>query len=499
MHPNLVSILLAYILTRIAIFFWRRHKRYNLFKYYHIKGPKPQLFTGGNFNLYYRQLGQLRADEECRRLYGKTYGVFIGDQPFIMTTDLNLLHQVFLDNMGSFKERFKLVLELPLSESILFAQHNRWRFMRKILTPTFNAYKMRGDSSLEFVEQSIKLMMEYLDGKFEESSGERRTTVDIHDLFKATSLHLISSLAINLPHVEVKEQEENVCGLEVFLSSVSESGAQDLALKYPFFKRFLEPLAKHLVYNKALAKVHAGLEASLQETLKCLRSEESNEEQHKLMDVLAEQYKAGKMTHSEVIANGVAILIAGYDTTSTTLTYVMWALAKYPSVQAKLRTDLMTYGTNSQYLDCILNETMRLYPVLPYFITRIATETIDLSYGKDKSICIPQGTGVVYNSWLIGRDPNIWSNPLKFDPSRFEEPQVGQIHPCAFAPFGLGERKCLGFRLARLEMKMFVCDLVLGFNIRLVSPLVGDVLELVAHCDVLSKPKEKVILELEKL
>ena len=100
----------------------------------------------------------------------------------------------------------------------------------------------------------------------------------------------------------------------------------------------------------------------------------------------------------------------------------------------------------------------------------------------------------MYNAWLMNHNPEIFPDPYKFDPERFREGV--EYDPCAFAPFGLGDRKCLGIKLAMLEMKVIVCDVLLRYKLKLKSP---ENLELVSFAHMLTTPKEKVIVELEKL
>jgi cytochrome P450 len=92
------------------------------------------------------------------------------------------------------------------------------------------------------------------------------------------------------------------------------------------------------------------------------------------------------------------------------------------------------------------------------------------------------------------RDPDVWPEPEKFDPDRFR-PDV-QIHPCAFAPFGLSDRKCLGYSLAQLELKMVTCDIVCRYRIYTKAP---EDLVLNTYATVLTKPAEKIFIELERL
>ena len=486
----MIVTLITCVAIRIFLYVKARNKRYQLFQYYGIPTPKTNI-TSGNLDIFlHSNITRYKVEEEFYKSFGSVFGYYIGDEPGLIVIDLEILRKIFLEKMGSFKERIALAVKSTLSHGILFAPHHKWKMMRKIMSPSFNSYATRGES-VQFVEDSIKLMLNYIEEKLTQTKGDR-IILDMHDLMKSTALHMISSMAIRLPNVQVRENEPHVESLDAFLST-ADKGFIIQAIKYPIFLRIINLIAAHFEYDAQMATIHRELGKTIDAKLKELRSispdQVDTKNQEKLIDFMIRLHYAGKLTRKEIIGNADAILFAGYDTTSTTLTYVFWVLGKYTDIQDKLRSDLMTYGTESGYLEQVLNETMRLYPTVITFTTRLATETVELD-----GLTIPQGTKVVYHTWLIQRNPKFWSEPEKFDPERFKKGV--EIHPCAFAPFGLGERKCLGYQLAKLEMKMIICDILLRYRLKTVSP---DDLELITYANNLTKPKEKVVVELQRL
>lgn len=487
-----IATLTTYLTLRVGSFLVTRGRRYKIFEHYGIPGPKPML-SGGDLGLFLAN--PLKAIEELSKRYGKVFGYYIGDQPVLVTTDLDILKKVFLDEMKSFKIRSKPFIENSLTKSILFAQYSRWKIMRKIMSGPFSQYTIRGESSTQFIETSIKLMLEYIDNRLvvAKESG-KEANIDIHSLSKSMALHLISNMAINLPNVKVRENEDNVESLDSYLK-LSDQSVVVFAIRFPLIKPLIQFLEKRFEHNKTLALIHRALNKNIDDEVAQLsaRSDEglgsNNNEQANIIKTLIRLHHDGVLTRDEVIGNAEALLIAGYDTTSTTLAYLIWVIAKHPDIQDKLRQELMAHGVDSKYLVQVINETMRLYPTVASFTTRVATDSLEIN-----KWVIPQGTQVSYNAWLIHHHPEIWPDPLKFDPERFREGVT--IHPCAFAPFGLGERKCIGYQLAMLELKMVLCDLLLRYSFKLKSP---DSLELVSYAFVITKPKERVMVEIERL
>lgn len=479
---QLTTTLLVYSIIKTCLYFRVRRKRHQLFKHYGIPGPEPNLIDG-NLNLYLVDRQGYRTNERLSKIYGKYFGIYVGDEPSIIIRDLDLLKTIFLERMSSFKERSQIFMEMPIAHSILFARYDRWRMMRKMMSQPFSAYSIRGQESNQFVEDSVKLMLQYIEQNLDPTTGI--VNIDIHDLMKSSALFMISAMAIDLPNVQVKENEPNVKSMDEYLSSI-DKGITVLAAKFPFLKRVIRFLTKYFELDPMMALIRRNLNRKIDQQVK---SKPSAELSTRLIDKLIDLHREGKLTREEVIGNAEAILFAGFDTTSTTLAYIFWVLGKHVDVQERLRDELVAHGQESLYLNQVINETMRLYPTVMSFITRLATETVTLG-----SLTIPQGARVIYCNWLVTRDPNVWPEPEKFDPERFRA--GAEIHPCAFAPFGLGDRKCLGFQLALLEIKTTICDVLMRYRLRTKSP---DELVLVSYATVLSKPKDRILVELESL
>lgn len=484
-----VATLTTYVTIKLVRFYIIRRRRYKLFEYYGIPGPKPSLLNG-NLSSYIGSEAGFKVEEMHSQKYGDVYCFFIGDEPNMIITNVDMLKKIFLDEGKAFGERSTVFITTPIVKGILFAENSRWKFMRKVMSPYFSSFTIRGDSATQFIEHSIKLMQDYINSRQQEAKASNTEfIIDIQNLMKSTALHLISEMAVRLPDVQVKEDESHVESLDKYLA-MSDKGPVVWAISFPFLRPILEFLANYLERNKTLTLIHKNLDKTINEKLDEFSRGVDNKKEHKqVIELLIKLHHEGKLTREEVLGNAEALLFAGYDTTSTTLAYIFWVLAKYPQHQEELRTELKAHGTSSQYLDQVINETMRLYPTVVSFTTRLATESV-----KIHDYTIPQGTRVIYQAWLMHRNPKLWTNPDQFDPNRFR--QGVEINPLAFAPFGLGERKCLGYQLATLEMKMILCDILLRYKVKLHSP---ENLELISYASIMTKPKEKIMVELEKL
>lgn len=490
---QLLVTLFVYCIFELIRLIRVRVKRFKIFKEYGIPTPEISLIDG-HFRSFTKDKRRFLIHQELTAKYGLTYGYYFGDIPMLHTTDTDILKKVFLEDYGTFGDRTYAYIDIMMSYGILFCQRVRWKFFRKAMAPPFNKLHMRGNSSTQFIEESVALMTGYLENKLNEAEKLKKPAdFDIYDLMKAMSLHMICRLALNLPDVKVEEKEPHVKGLDDFIHAV-EGDVMTSVITIPTIKPVLSFLANYAQYFSIMSLIYRGLNLRIDSTMKKFsladkQGRSISEEQSDILDLLIRMYYEKKMTLEELFGNAETLLFAGYDTTSTTLTYTLWCLAKHTDVQTRLREDLKVHGIESKYVTQVLDESMRLYPVVASFVTRVCLKTT-----KVKDIVIPEGTIVIYDTYEMHHDPRFWKDPQKFDPDRFKEGV--EIPTLAFAPFGLGERKCLGYKLAMLEMKIVLCELLLRYELRLKSP---QDLVLKDFSLALTRPKEKVSIEFKRL
>ncbi len=190
------------------------------------------------------------------------------------------------------------------------------------------------------------------------------------------------------------------------------------------------------------------------------------------------------------------MLIAGHDTSTALLAWAVYLLGQHPDlagraqaeVDAVLGSNIPTLETISQlnYLEQVINETMRLYPPL-HLGNRLAA--VDLEF---QGYHIPAGSRIMYSPFLSHRQPKYWPNPTRFDPDRFASEQAKHRAPYTFVPFGGGPRICLGAAFAQVEAKVILARLLQQFNLTLVQPKVQ------LHMGVTLEPRPGVIMQVQR-
>ncbi|CAF2790671.1 unnamed protein product [Rotaria sp. Silwood2] len=172
------------------------------------------------------------------------------------------------------------------------------------------------------------------------------------------------------------------------------------------------------------------------------------------------------ITKKELSDEVLAMIIGGFDTTSSILSWFIYYVSKHPEVQEKMKEELRQHNITQdtslndfnlldkcEYIDCVIKETLRLAPLI---IGSFRTVTKDVTVD---GVHIRKGETVLSAFSLMQRDPRYWKlDPTQFIPERFFGPDAPDAnhHPWVFAPFGGGHRTCAGQDLARFELKLIV-------------------------------------------
>jgi cytochrome P450 len=162
-----------------------------------------------------------------------------------------------------------------------------------------------------------------------------------------------------------------------------------------------------------------------------------------LMQARDEQGEA--MQDSELRDELVTLLLAGHETTATSVAWAIERLVRHPAKLARLQAEIDEGG--ERYMTAVLQETLRVRPVVP-IVARMLTEDFELGRWR-----LPAGTRVMPSIYLTNRNARVYEAPTEFRPERFLE---GSPDTFAWIPFGGGIRRCIGAAFAQLEMRLML-------------------------------------------
>ena len=236
--------------------------------------------------------------------------------------------------------------------------------------------------------------------------------------------------------------------------------------KYNALKSFipvLEPMARYIGPPKwsKLRQDCLDMDITAREALARWKEKDAKTHDRDVLSMLSNMQNAddarNRIQPDDLPAYMVEMMAAGSSTTSHTAAFACWALADHPEIQQKLRRELfqvfpdasqldLKASQDSQYLDAVIKETMRLWPMIPGPLERYLGNPIEVCGLK-----IPPGVIASTSALTSGRNPEVYPEPDKWHPERWLH--VDERMRLNWTPFGYGSRICPGSNLALTELK----------------------------------------------
>jgi cytochrome P450 len=209
-----------------------------------------------------------------------------------------------------------------------------------------------------------------------------------------------------------------------------------------------------------------------------------------LQTLMDARYSDGEgMSDELVLSESMQLLVAGHETSSNALSWLLYLLSKRPDCLEKVRQEIdsvlgeapLSFSAvpNLIFTTQVIQEGLRLYPPF-WMVDRMAVVN-----DRVGDIAIPQGSTVIVFVYGAHHSPHYWESPENFDPERFAK---GNMHtPFTHLPFGAGPRGCIGSNYAMLQILMILSDLLRKYDFELTS---GQTIE--ARPMVILRPKHGI-------
>ncbi len=178
------------------------------------------------------------------------------------------------------------------------------------------------------------------------------------------------------------------------------------------------------------------------------------------------------LTDSELRDQLMTFMLAGHETTASSLAWSFYLLAQHPEIEAKVREEVQSVLGDREptgedlrrltYTAMVFKETQRLYPPV-WMLDRVPTR--DVQFGEHH---IPAGSFIFVSAYINHRLPAYWENPEAFMPERFSPEQAKQRPAYAYFPFGGGQRICIGNHFAEMEAVIILAMTLRKFHLSLI-------------------------------
>jgi cytochrome P450 len=334
-----------------------------------------------------------------------------------------------------------------LGESnLILLSGERHRAMRKLQLPPFHGARMRAYG---------QLIVDTAEAHTERWSGLDR--IPVHRTMQEISLEVILRAVLGL-HDTAKRETFKEAILAVLAA---------LDPSFMFAKALRRPLGGLSPWGRFLRRKQHVWSLLTQELRARRESQEPRDDILSLL--LAARYEDGTaLTDEDLMTQMVNLIVAGHETTASTLAWAFQHIHQAPAVKARLVEELRALPepldpeavARLPYLEAVCSETMRLTPVAPLMGRQLREGMTFQGYE------LPAGTLVGIAILEVHRRPDLYPEPDAFRPERFLE---RTFTPFEFLPFGGGARRCIGAAFAMYEMKLVLATVLRRLDLRLVS------------------------------
>ncbi|KAK2909571.1 hypothetical protein QQF64_000419 [Cirrhinus molitorella] len=461
----------ALLILFVALLFIYGSWPHSFFKNLGIPGPKPLPFFGTM--LEYKK-GFHNFDLECFKKYGRVWGFYDARQPVMSIMDQSIIKTILVKECYSlFTNRRNFRLNGPLYDAVSIVEDDDWRRIRSVLSPSFTSGRLK--EMFGIMKTHSHILVDNL-GK----TVKRGEAVDIKEFFGAYSMDVVTSTAFSVDIDSLNNPKDPfVTNIKKMLKFDFLNPLFLITALFPFITPVLDKMDFALFPTSVTDFFYAALQKIKSERV-------ANDHKKKRVDFLqlmVDSQTEGKTEHGsgdehtekglsdhEILSQSMIFIFAGYETSSSTLSYFFYNMATNPEAMKKLQEEIdetfpnkapVDYEAmmNMDYLDAALSESLRLFPVAGR-LERVCKKTVDIN-----GLLIPKDTVVMVPTYALHRDPDYWSDPESFKPERFTKGNKESIDPYMYMPFGLGPRNCIGMRFAQVTMKLAIVEILQRFDV----------------------------------
>lgn len=455
MRPDIVTMAVIILTVLIVVVFFLYHhfsKYNNYWKDRNVAGPKPTFFFGNvkEYVLRRKVVGDIFNEIYHKYSQEKIVGVFRMRTPDVLVRDPEIIKTILIKDFDSFVDRGSEFSKKGLGLNLFHTDGDTWRVLRNRFTPLFTSGKLknmmylmteRGDKFVEYVDKITKINPEH----------------EIHGLVQKFTQAIIAACAFGLDIDTFEEQHKTLKRLDKAIFSVNYSF--ELEMMYPGLlkiiggslfpkevKDFFFNLTKNVIAQRngkpSNKNDFMDLILALRNDKQISGPKRENDDNVKTLDI----------TDDVIAAQSFIFYAAGYETSASTMGFMLYHLALNPDIQEKVAAEIkevlekhdgkltLQAVLDMNYMSKVFDETLRMHPIVSVLKRCAQTEFevpgTDLTVKKGQLFHIPVSA--------IHWDKKYYPKPEVFDPERFSAENVAGRHSCVYLPFGLGPRHCIG-------------------------------------------------------
>ncbi len=396
----------------------------------------------------------VRVLSEYCRVFGDTFRFYVGGlKEAIVTIDPAVIQHVLKTNADNYQKSEIQVRRMGhfLGKGLLTTHGEAWRTQRRLIQKGFDRKQLDALSSI--MQDSLADSLRDFDRRI------RSGPVDIYPhLMKIT----FAMVARSLFGARLKDDD-------IDLVSHAIGTVQEFIVRQtlqPYMNPWFAVSGQLRRHEEMRTRADSVLLAYIR---KRRHEPPGNDLLQTLMDA---RYSDGEgMSDELVLSESMQLLVAGHETSSNALSWMLYLLSSRPDCLERVRQEFDSVLGESplcqadvprfEFTAQVIHEALRLYPPF-WMIDRMAVED-----DRAGDVVIPRGSMVIVYVFGAHHAPRYWQNPENFDPERFTRANERLRTPFTFLPFGGGPRVCIGSSYAMLQILMILSDLLRRYDFQL--------------------------------
>ncbi|XP_023235118.1 cytochrome P450 4C1-like [Centruroides sculpturatus] len=388
--------------------------------------------------------------------------------------------------------------------TIFYSADDNWRKRRRYLAPYFHLWNLKNHQNV---------LMEYSSFLVEKLKKLQQSEIfNVLKWMKYCTLDIAADVLLGISLMSQSENyEEYITALDRYMRYYPVWLLNPLHWFPPIFartktgrnfKRHIEII--HQFGEKVFKKIK---ENYVKRQLLHLEDnahsvKEPNIKPKPLIDLLLDLHvNQGLLSEKDIIKEMVFFMFAAFDTTAHVMSWSLYFLGRFHEIQDKVYLELQSIFENDMnrnitvddllkmtYLECVIKESMRICPPVPVIARKNPYEI------KIDDYILPPKSFISICIHAIHHNHSVYENPELFDPDRFLPENFKKLHPYGFLPFSAGPRNCLGFKLAMVEMKTILANVLRNFKVYSLDPQE----KIVTSAEVLLRPISGIRMRVEK-
>ncbi|WP_068820322.1 cytochrome P450 [Phormidesmis priestleyi] len=412
-----------------------------------LSSPKGSLLFGHTFDFAKDPLSFLTA---CATDYGEIVPLRFLFSSACLLTQAQHIEQVLKqpELFTKHTPAWQAVRSL-VGEGLLTSEGAFWARQRRLIQPMFHQQRIAayGETMVLYAERMVQTWQE----------GEVR---DVHQDMMQLTLNIVTKTLLNVDMTGVAAQtiaQTLEVAMEWFFSRRKQAFLPLTGLPTPINRR----------YKQALQTMDQAIYALIQQR------RQSDADPGDLLSLLlqAQDEDGSRMSDRQLRDELTTLILAGHETTANALSWTWMLLAQHTAVESKLVSELQAVlGGRSptladlpqlRYTEHIIKEALRLYPPL-FSLARAPMQDCELA-----GYHIPAKYILIFSPWVMHRSARYFTNPLQFQPERWEHDLEKQLPKGVYFPFGEGPRVCIGRSFALMEAVLLLATIAQKYQLRL--------------------------------